>query len=303
MTITMKCSHKFCPYCNKTYVDEQVQSSKVPVKCPSLKCRYYSSTSELKSFLPVASYALLEGAISAPTLQAMDKFYWPFSDCAVLCEMQSHLAVVPPTTRQGQQCAGMSSVTFVGLNTKRVNRRANACYWIVAVSAMVDPRCGFILGINLDDQTVIANGPMVSNCENRVQNSSQTASIDLGIPFLFSKSHNKLVVGCGNGVIMERGSALTGCSTACINDTVGDKKNFLGFCCCKTPIANYLKSYSVNLRVLERRAGDGGCRCSVIENYFVVNMEGTDLVLLIERKFQIFRGEVMRYWVQSIAEE
>lgn len=86
MTITMKCSHKFCSCCIKTYVDEQVQSSKVPVKCPSLKCRYYISTPELKSFLPVASYALLEDALSAPTLQATDKFYCPFSDCAVLLD-------------------------------------------------------------------------------------------------------------------------------------------------------------------------------------------------------------------------
>ncbi|GJW09784.1 hypothetical protein Tco_1575611 [Tanacetum coccineum] len=92
--------------------------------------------------------------------------------------------------------------------------------------------CGFVLGVNLDDQIVTVNGPMVSNCENRVQNSSLTASIDLGIPFLFSKSHNKLIVGCGNGVILECRSALMGCSTASINDTV---------------------------RVLERHAGDGGC--------------------------------------------
>ncbi|PWA50468.1 Concanavalin A-like lectin/glucanase, subgroup [Artemisia annua] len=118
-----------------------------------------------------------------------------------------------------------------------------------------------VLGINLDDQTVTVNGPMVSNCQNTVQNSSQTMSIDLGSsPFLFSKLHNKLVVeGCGNGVISEHGSALTGCSTACINDTVSDKNNCLGFSCCHTAIPHYLKSYSVNLRGLERHSGDGGC--------------------------------------------
>ncbi|GJZ13008.1 kinase RLK-Pelle-WAK family protein [Tanacetum coccineum] len=83
-----------------------------------------------------------------------------------------------------------------------------------------------VLGVNLDDQTVTVNGPVVSNCQNTPQNSSQTVSINLGSsPFLFSKSHNKLVVeGCGNGVILERGSALTGCSTACINDTVSHVK-------------------------------------------------------------------------------
>ncbi|PWA63096.1 Concanavalin A-like lectin/glucanase, subgroup [Artemisia annua] len=65
--------------------------------------------------------------------------------------------------------------------------------------------------------------------------------------------------GCGNGVILEHGSALTGCSTACINDTVSDKNNCLGFSCCHTAIPHYLKSYSVNLRGLERHGGDGGC--------------------------------------------
>ncbi|GJS59469.1 wall-associated receptor kinase-like protein 6 [Tanacetum coccineum] len=118
-----------------------------------------------------------------------------------------------------------------------------------------------VVGVNLDDQTVTVNGPVVSNCQNTPQNSSQTVSIDLGSSlFLFSKSHNKLVVeGCGNGVILERGSALTGCSTACINDTVSDKNNCLGFSCCQTEIPHYLKSYSVNLRGLERHGRDGSC--------------------------------------------
>ncbi|GJV47026.1 wall-associated kinase family protein [Tanacetum coccineum] len=79
-----------------------------------------------------------------------------------------------------------------------------------------------VLGVNLDDQTITVN--------NTPQNSSQT-----------------------------RGSALTGCSTACINDTVSDKNNSLGFSCCQTAIPRYLKSYSVNLRGLERHGRDGSC--------------------------------------------
>nr|XP_043632796.1 E3 ubiquitin-protein ligase parkin [Erigeron canadensis]XP_043632797.1 E3 ubiquitin-protein ligase parkin [Erigeron canadensis] len=86
MTITMKCSHKFCSCCIKAYVDEQVQSSQIPVKCPHSNCRYYISTPELKSFLPVASYALLDDSLSESNLQAKDKFYCPFTDCAVLLD-------------------------------------------------------------------------------------------------------------------------------------------------------------------------------------------------------------------------
>lgn len=83
ITITMKCSHKFCSSCIKSHVEEQLQSSQVPVKCPCSNCRYYISTPEFKSFLPVVSYALLEDALS---LISGDKFYCPFSDCAVLLD-------------------------------------------------------------------------------------------------------------------------------------------------------------------------------------------------------------------------
>ncbi|XP_076900832.1 E3 ubiquitin-protein ligase RSL1-like [Bidens hawaiensis] len=86
MTINMKCSHKFCSCCVKDYVDEQVESSQVPIKCPSLKCRYYISTPEFKSFLPVANYALLQDALLEPNLLATNKFYCPFSDCSVLLD-------------------------------------------------------------------------------------------------------------------------------------------------------------------------------------------------------------------------
>ncbi|KAI3794618.1 hypothetical protein L1987_37250 [Smallanthus sonchifolius] len=86
MTFNTKCSHKFCSCCIKAYVDEQVQSSQVPIKCPSLNCRYYISTPELKSCLPVASYALLQDALLKPNMLAKDKFYCPFSDCTVLLD-------------------------------------------------------------------------------------------------------------------------------------------------------------------------------------------------------------------------
>ncbi|KAK1410791.1 hypothetical protein QVD17_37330 [Tagetes erecta] len=86
MTINMKCSHKICSCCIKSYVDEQVESSQVPIKCPSLNCRYYISTPELQSCLPVACYALLQDALLEPNMLAIDKFYCPFSDCSVLLD-------------------------------------------------------------------------------------------------------------------------------------------------------------------------------------------------------------------------
>ncbi|KAD7478386.1 hypothetical protein E3N88_01522 [Mikania micrantha] len=111
-----------------------------------------------------------------------------------------------------------------------------------------------VLSVNLEDQTVTVNMPKISGC-------SQTMSIDLGrSPFLYSKSHNKLVAeGCGNAVMMDHGSVLTGCSTSCVNGTVSDKNNCLGISCCQTTIPYYLKLYTMNLTRLERQGGDGGC--------------------------------------------
>ncbi|KAJ0486144.1 putative wall-associated receptor kinase, galacturonan-binding domain-containing protein [Helianthus annuus] len=65
-----------------------------------------------------------------------------------------------------------------------------------------------VLGADLENQTITLNTPMISNC-------NQTKSIHLGrSPFLFSKSHNRFVFeGCGNAVMMDHGSLLTGCST------------------------------------------------------------------------------------------
>ncbi|KAL8193893.1 hypothetical protein R6Q57_026135 [Mikania cordata] len=114
-----------------------------------------------------------------------------------------------------------------------------------------------VLSVNLEDQTVAVNMPKISDC----QNSSQVMSIDLGrSPFLYSKFHNNFVLeGCGNAVMMGHGSLLTGCSTSCANGTDSDKNNCLGITCCQTAIPYYLKSYTMNLTLLERHGGDGGC--------------------------------------------
>ncbi|KAL7614505.1 hypothetical protein Lser_V15G06688 [Lactuca serriola] len=83
ITITMKCSHKFCSSCIKSHVEEKLESSQVPVKCPCVNCRYYISTPEFKSFLPVVSNTLLEDTMNSI---GGDKFYCPFSDCSVLLD-------------------------------------------------------------------------------------------------------------------------------------------------------------------------------------------------------------------------
>ncbi|XP_076883782.1 wall-associated receptor kinase-like 1 [Bidens hawaiensis] len=132
-----------------------------------------------------------------------------------------------------------------------------------------------VLGINLEDQIVSLNTPKISDCQIPNRNSSQTMSIDLGrSPFLFSKSHNKFVVeGCGNAVMMDHGSALTGCSTSCRNDTVSDKSSCLGVTCCETIIPHHLKSYTINLTGMERQGGDGACRSALLvdKNSYVAN--------------------------------
>ncbi|KAD4586484.1 hypothetical protein E3N88_24085 [Mikania micrantha] len=84
MMVTLKCSHKCCSHCIKGYVDDKVRLSEVPIRCPSPKCRYYISTSEHKSFLPVGSFMSLEEALLKTNVLFPDKFYCPFSNCAVL---------------------------------------------------------------------------------------------------------------------------------------------------------------------------------------------------------------------------
>ncbi|CAN0854980.1 hypothetical protein LINGRAHAP2_LOCUS6080 [Linum grandiflorum] len=56
MMITIKCCHKFCSHCMRTYVEDKLLSSQVPIRCPEPGCKYYISVSEGQSFLTHASY-------------------------------------------------------------------------------------------------------------------------------------------------------------------------------------------------------------------------------------------------------
>ncbi|KAK9050695.1 hypothetical protein SSX86_030336 [Deinandra increscens subsp. villosa] len=113
-----------------------------------------------------------------------------------------------------------------------------------------------ILGVDLENQTVTVNTPMISDC-------NRTNSIDLGTsPFLFSKLHNKFVFeGCGNAFMTDHGSWVTGCSTTCGNQSVIEKNNCRGISCCQTTIPHHLKSYNLNVTGL---GGDGSCRSALL---------------------------------------
>ncbi|KAK1410825.1 hypothetical protein QVD17_37366 [Tagetes erecta] len=115
-----------------------------------------------------------------------------------------------------------------------------------------------VLGVDIENQTVTVNTPKISDC-------SQTDSIDLGrSPFFYSKLQNKFVFeGCGNAVMMEHGSLITGCSTTCGNDSVSHTNNCLGIGCCQTTLPHHLKSYHTNLTSLET-LGDSACRHALL---------------------------------------
>ncbi|KAK9050458.1 hypothetical protein SSX86_030573 [Deinandra increscens subsp. villosa] len=134
-----------------------------------------------------------------------------------------------------------------------------------------------ILGVDLENQTVTVNTPMLSDC-------NQTNSIDLGAsPFLFSKLGNKFVFeGCGSALItMDHGSLFTGCSTTCRNDSstaADDKHNCLGNTCCETTVPHYLKSYSTNITGFKRLGGErANCRSALF----------VDEISYIEGRFSI----------------
>ncbi|KAK1410819.1 hypothetical protein QVD17_37360 [Tagetes erecta] len=108
-----------------------------------------------------------------------------------------------------------------------------------------------VLGVDLENQTVTVNMLAMSGC-------SQTNIVDLGrSPFFYSKSQNKFVFeGCGNAVMTDHESLVTGCSNTCGNESVSDTNTCLGTNCCQTTIPHQLKSYNINVTRLD---GDGEC--------------------------------------------
>lgn len=91
MMFTISCSHKFCTHCMKTYVDENIQSSQVPIRCPQLRCKHYISSIECGSFLTVDSFDSLKKAFADANIQDADNFYCPYEDCSALFGFLEHL--------------------------------------------------------------------------------------------------------------------------------------------------------------------------------------------------------------------
>lgn len=86
MMLTLRCSHKFCSLCLKTYANEKVEAGQVPIRCPQIRCNYLLSTSECKVFLPVVSYDVLEKAMEEHNTRSSEKIYCPYKNCLALLD-------------------------------------------------------------------------------------------------------------------------------------------------------------------------------------------------------------------------
>ncbi|KAJ7949949.1 RBR-type E3 ubiquitin transferase [Quillaja saponaria] len=100
MIVTMKCSHKFCSHCMKTYVSGKVQCSQVPIRCPQPRCKYFISTTECSSFLPFTSFVSMEKALEEANILNSDKIYCPFPNCSVLLDPRECLSARASSSSQ-----------------------------------------------------------------------------------------------------------------------------------------------------------------------------------------------------------
>ncbi|OIV94201.1 hypothetical protein TanjilG_28140 [Lupinus angustifolius] len=98
--ITMKCSHKFCSHCLRTYADGKVQSCQVPIRCPQPGCKYCISVSECRYFLPFTSFESLEKALTEANLLHSDRIYCPFPNCSVLLDPRECLSARASSSSQ-----------------------------------------------------------------------------------------------------------------------------------------------------------------------------------------------------------
>lgn len=103
MMIMMKCSHKFCSHCMRTYIDGQVKTSQVPIRCPQLRCKYYISKLECKAFLSLASYESLEKVLAKANVD-LEKIYCPFPNCSVLLDSQECLSARASSSSHSDRC-------------------------------------------------------------------------------------------------------------------------------------------------------------------------------------------------------
>lgn len=98
------CSHTCCYRCLTSYVEERLQTSKLPIRCPQLRCKYLISASECKSFLPVSSYDSLERAFAEAGNSGMERFYCPFPNCSVLLDLSQHFSRASSSSQSDLSC-------------------------------------------------------------------------------------------------------------------------------------------------------------------------------------------------------
>ncbi|XP_068654570.1 E3 ubiquitin-protein ligase RSL1-like isoform X1 [Aristolochia californica] len=94
--VTLSCSHKFCSHCLMTYMDKKVVTAVAPIRCPQLRCTYYISASEYKSFLPVSSSEKMERFLAEANI------YCPYTSCSVLLNPQQCLSTRASSSSQSE---------------------------------------------------------------------------------------------------------------------------------------------------------------------------------------------------------
>lgn len=104
----MRCSHKFCSHCMRTYVGK-LQSSQVPIRCPQPSCKYHVSLAECWHFLPIASYKSLEKALSEVDIQ-LHEIYCPYPNCSAVLYPHECLSSLASNSSQSEinciECPG-----------------------------------------------------------------------------------------------------------------------------------------------------------------------------------------------------
>ncbi|XP_018478584.2 E3 ubiquitin-protein ligase RSL1 [Raphanus sativus] len=108
MMLTLKCTHKFCSHCMKTYVEGKVQSSEVPIRCPELQCKHYLSSAECKTFLPVSSFRSFQEAIMCGANSG--NIYCPYPNCSFLLDPRECLS---PGRASASSCSQSESSSCV----------------------------------------------------------------------------------------------------------------------------------------------------------------------------------------------
>lgn len=98
--VTLKCSHKFCSHCLRSYADGKVQSCQVPMRCPQPGCKYCISATECKFFLPFTSFESLEKALSEASIAKSDRIYCPYPNCSVLLDPSECLSARASSSSQ-----------------------------------------------------------------------------------------------------------------------------------------------------------------------------------------------------------